>query len=120
MNLCVCVHQKEVDDEIRKCKCSAESVTTVGVKRIERAPTELDQNNSEKTTASPTTQKRHRLSLLQSARRAHAVREANDKPAVAGLFDTLIHTAAPEQLLSMFERSNTIMKEVLPRMLTTV
>ena len=101
MNLCVCVHQKEVDDEIRKFKCSAESVTTVGVKRIERAPTELDQN-SEKTTASPTTQKRYRLSLLQSARRAHGATEADDKPAVARLFDALIHTAAaPEQLLSV-------------------
>ena len=72
MNLCVCVHQKEeVDDEIWKFNCSAESVTTVGGKRIWRAPTELDQNNSEKTTASPTTQKRHHLSLLQSARREH-------------------------------------------------
>ena len=44
--------------------------------------------------------------------------KANNEATIAGLFDSLVHTADPDQLLKMFQMSATITEKDLPQLWT--
>ena len=106
--------REEVEDDMNRFRHSADGLTLCGVKRIRRSPTILDPTNSERMQTSRATAKRRRRSLLESARQAHGGTPEDDAPTTAGLFNTLVHVAQPEQLTTLMSTSPTVTKKVLP------